>query len=343
MFDKKAAIILGAGASVPFGYPIGSELISNIVRGLDRLPAETIEERVYAGRTSKLDFVRQPYLSLVTYALANRPDYLPRGYSDSLSEWKSLATELDQTSHQSIDEFARTNPNKNRVVKLLIAAEIASHSFDKTAFASGKLQPAEGLFSNARSNWYGKLVAQLRKHHRSSQAFRDNDPVPIITFNYDRSLETFLERELPRAEIYSDLNWRDAASVIHVHGSLQIEVARHTNPTAQNAFAQSLIKSAENFLVIDDPRSHQDPAAIARTVISQAETVVVLGFDFHPANVKLIGLDNPSVVAKLRILNYTGGRYFDQRVARLGIASDQIFKRSGTLEISAAIEDGIFD
>jgi len=95
--------------------------------------------------------------------------------------------------------------------------------------------------------------------------------------------------------------------------------------------------------VIDDKRGAQDPAAIARHFLDKADHIVTIGFDFHPPNVELIGLNKPNIAAKCRALNFTGSTSFDARAIRAGLATNNIMKDGKSFEISTAIDEGLFD
>jgi len=248
MFDTRAVLVLGAGASAPFGYPLGSALIDNIVKGLAAIPDNFAPSyQAYQDTASMFDFLNSPYSAIISFALSRRPPVLPSDFISGVRPWKLLGTELHNTSHQSVDEFARTNPRLNKVVKLLIALEIARIGFDKTSIKQNRLRVAPALTANARANWYGKLVAHLRRTHPTPESFRSSEPLTVVTFNYDRSLEDFLGKDLHRAEIYSELKVSDAVGIIHVHGLL--EMSQSPGPTIPLAvhFGDCLLSSAERF------------------------------------------------------------------------------------------------
>jgi hypothetical protein len=297
----------------------------------------------YQNTASKFDFLNSPYSAIIGFALSRRPTLLPPEFISGVHSWKALGAELHNTSHQSIDEFARTNPGLNKVVKLLIALEIARVGFDKSSIKQNVLRVAPELTANARANWYGKLVAHLRRAHPTPEAFRSSPPLTVITFNYDRSLEDFLAKDIPRAEIYSDLEVREAVNIIHVHGLLEMTPPPGPSIPLAVHFGDCLLSSAKQFLVIDDKRGGQDPAAIARYYLDKADHIVTIGFDFHPANVELIGLNSPNVAAKCRTLNFAGSAAFDARAVRAGLATRNIMKDGKSFEISTAIDEGLFD
>lgn len=334
-------LVLGAGASAPFGYPLGHTLIENIISGLARIPEDF--QVGFSNSSSNFDFLNAPYRAIIAFAFSRPLTLLPSEFAQSIKPWKALGVELHNTSHQSIDEFARTNPRLNKVVKLLIALEIARVGYDKDSIKNNRLRVAPQLTANARANWYGKLVAHLRSTHRSADDFRNSQPLTIVTFNYDNSLEDFLEKELARAELYAGLKVEEVVSIIHVHGSLKMTQPPSSAMPLAVHFGNRLFAAAEEFLVIDDTRSDQDPAAIAGHLIERATTVVTIGFDFHTPNVKLIGLDQPKVAAKCHALNYSGSTAFDRRAIRAGVKQSMIMKGGKNFEISAAIDDGLLD
>ena len=200
MFDEPTVLVLGAGASAPFGYPLGDDLLTNMIKGIRSIASERGWSNHRPDRVQQ-NFVLDPYRALEDFITTNAKLLAPYEIIGSPSALWQLAEELDRSSHRTIDEFARTNPGLRDVVKLFISLEIARHTYCPTAFGKFKLEPPPALFAGSRASWYGRLVSQIRAGCTSVLGLEDNN-VTVVTFNYDQSLETYLDHELPNAEIF---------------------------------------------------------------------------------------------------------------------------------------------
>jgi hypothetical protein len=333
---------LGAGASAPFGYPLGAQLIENIIEGLKRLPRDIEYDLVSASPNALSGLATNPYLTLAHYVLSEQPKDIPSEFYQGLGSWRDLANELQNTSHQSIDDYARVNPSKRAMIKLLIALEMGRHSFEPSELKSHKLRPANRFSANSRATWYGKLVHKIRDRCVNSRQCEENNNLTILTFNYDRSLEMYLEQELHRGELYRDLDWKKVVGIVHVHGELQIMQSMKAD--FPMTYMSSLIQSAKSFKMIDDERDTQDPAMVGRYALNKANDIIVIGFDFHPQNMQLLELADKTNAKKMKVLNYTGGLGFTKRVLSMGATDENVWRKaSANYEISNAIDDGILD
>jgi hypothetical protein len=339
VFRDKAVLILGAGASAPYNFPIGDKLIASIADGLVKLPKD-FDRGIISNNESNI--LRSPCTVAYRIAQSARPPWIdPHFIAARSPAWRDLGDQLRHDSSGSIDEFARINPTKAGAIKLLIAAEILSHTYDHASLENGQLVPDHQIGRNARQKWYGKLLARLRRHFRDAKAFDPEHPLTVVTFNYDRSLELFLDQAMSSAELYRGMNWADAISIIHLHGEVTCERKMDGLPLEVHV-TQGILASAEKMLVVDDPRGPQDPAKVATKRLEEADHIVSLGFDFHEQNVELLRLTEFS--SKIRALNFTGSKGFDRKASRVGIDSENIWKRNGQeYPITDAIDEGIFE
>jgi hypothetical protein len=93
MFDQPTVIVQGAGASAPFGYPLGPQLIEKIVAGLKQVPAN-LEFDLANHQAMGHDFLRHPYIALIEYAISHRPPLLPAHFNSGVRPWHELADVL---------------------------------------------------------------------------------------------------------------------------------------------------------------------------------------------------------------------------------------------------------
>jgi hypothetical protein len=178
-----------------------------------------------------------------------------------------------------LDETADDNEFFVKIGRIAIAhellrAEIASLNFDD------------------RRNWYLVLRKVLL------ESFELQGPkLGIVTFNYDRSLVSFMESHartddyLP-AEKNSVLQ---AAPPQCVHGCLHIYDSMNPSlgprPYGGEVTPSCLVQAADNIQVIHElKRGHGDPMLIAADMIKKAERVVFLGFGYDTWNLRRLGI-----------------------------------------------------
>mgnify|MGYP001554562121 CR=1 FL=1 len=217
MFDTRTALVLGAGASVPFGYPLGPKLIDNIAEGLKkalkRSPPET-------WPTASFDFIGNLYDIFVDYVNM----FWEQPMRDRLQK---VAAYLSTASHASIDDVARTNPSMRRIIKILVALEIARASYEREEFRKNKLKPSRVLFRRSDENWYARLISKLTEDCHEPEDIYSN-ALSVITFNYDMSLEHYLHDKLPASELFRKVEVDRVCRPLHIHG----DVAPKCHPVA---------------------------------------------------------------------------------------------------------------
>lgn len=337
MFNNKTTLILGAGASVPYGYPRGPDLIDRIASGIDKAINEQIPS-ISIWNHGSADFIGEPYPSLITYI-----EHFCSG-KPSRAELQELARKLSVATHQSIDDFARTNPRLRPILKALVALEIARATYDRLHFKGNSLAINEEFFGRSPINWYSRLISKITDDCHSVQDCYDNNFLSVITFNYDMSLEHYLNKHLGAAEMFSGIDPRQIVTPIHIHGALDFTFEK--SGYLGEGLGKQLMECDTRFSIMGEARNNNpDPAKVARAVLFQAERIYVLGFDFHPSNVELLGLSESPTARKIIALNYDGSPRFENRAKAVGIDGENIWRptNGGTLSIAAALDNGMFD
>jgi hypothetical protein len=184
MIKVPTVLILGAGASIPFGFPSGLQLKAEICRAIDE-KGEIFED-----------------LKLFT-----DPDQVRDFYNNLL-----LSSEM------SIDAFLEHNPDYFKIGRRAIAnvllrkekhAELYENWIDKW------LDPA-----NKDRHWYQLLFSKL---NTPFEDFEGNN-LKVITFNYDRSLEYFLWKSMKakysKQNEVAVLEKLRKIPILHVYGKL---------------------------------------------------------------------------------------------------------------------------
>jgi hypothetical protein len=246
---KPTVLILGAGASNPYGYPLGAQLVDSIV-GLTGRGGGLLE--VLSGE-------------------ANVDQFHSR---------------LRGSDVESIDDFLESNPAFAAVGKLCIAAGLTVWG------------PGFNHTTNSSTHWYRYLWGRLHEGASTTEQFRLNR-LRIVTYNYDRSLERYLAGVLANA--FPDLAERDAAAaatflgevlpIVHLHGSLgdSDDIARATEDRRPLIALDFFRRAATGIRIVHEDQPSEEYALTHRW-LGEAQAVYLLGFGYHPTNVRRLDL-----------------------------------------------------
>mgnify|MGYP003575445492 CR=1 FL=1 len=246
---KKTVLVLGAGASHGYGFPVGSGLRREILALRDN---SRVSEVLEFGQTTIRNFV------------------------DAFKMAQSY----------SIDAFLARRQELSKVGRAAIAYVLLR--------CEGKAD----LFNEEQADhWYQYLLSEL-----VADDWESFDPswLSIVTFNYDRSLETFLCRSMQ--EIYSKTAeevWERLSKlrIVHVYGSIGEAQPCPTHVPfggiADDVFDLAVKASASRLVVIPEGRDDAPSVAMAQELTNEAKRVCFLGFGFDEVNVRRLGaIDN---------------------------------------------------
>jgi hypothetical protein len=258
MITKPTVFILGAGASKPYGFPLGLEL------------REIICDLTY-NRAAHYEWVR----NLTTHSNFT---------NDQIEEFRSVFTG-SQTA--SIDSFlSRHSVQYGAIGKAIIASIIIG--FEKSQlFAS----------HNISDNWYFNLWNTMQSGAHAIDDLSQNN-VKFITFNYDRTLEFFLYTACKNTfAIEPDiaLSAIKKFPILHLYGSLgNFNFVDQDNAREFSAELSpiKLALASAALKVIPEARDDDIQFKQARNWLREAESICFLGFGFDPINCKRLNLFN---------------------------------------------------
>jgi hypothetical protein len=213
-FNKKTVFVVGAGASLPYGYPLGADLVDNIIKAAKKINnplADKLIERIK--------------------------------FHDPLSIDSFLAQHCAGKENEYLSELG-----KQLIAECILACE------DREAISEKGRQIVYNKetkkYERGNENWYRYLAhAMFEDKDRLI-----NEPLPfkIITFNYDVSLDYYLLERVWRATMLSLdekkkvlEKLRDA--IIHVYGAVR-EVPWN-NPEVLDKFEVHLNKNNKKYYV----------------------------------------------------------------------------------------------
>lgn len=255
MISTKTAFVLGAGAGKPYGFPLGNELKSEI------------------------------YQNLVAVNSPGR-NFLKTDFHKTDVEINRFLNELISTP-LTVDEYLQYHPQHLETGRIAIAlALIPCERLDR--LNSGA----------ASSRWYEYLFRQMGTNHRgfNRAAFEESAlNLSVITFNYDRSLEYFLYRNLLVAfgEAFAG-NTLKQFHLVHTYGQLGKPIffdadGRDYDPTPSK---DAVAKCIPNILVFHERSEDSDEFHQAQRYIRQSVNLCFLGFGYDPKNLQHLNIDD---------------------------------------------------
>lgn len=220
------------------------------------------------------------------------------GHSESsklareLSEWAhvdssvviNFARQFEQSRIVSIDEFLSRRIEHTEIGKYAIATLLCPLE-----------DPAKFDDPTNNDDWYSALWnALVSEVHRLEDL--KNNKLKVITFNYDRSLESYLHSAIKNTFAVSDAAALDAMAsipILHVYGSLgnfgiKTEGQNRPYPGKQNAI--SLTTAANGIKVIPEARDDDEVFKTTQIWFRESNRVCFLGFGFDQLNIKRLGL-----------------------------------------------------
>lgn len=276
---KRTLLLLGAGSSKDFGFPLGAELTKEIS---EALRFDTSNFRLAGGNEN----IRM----LVERARMHNPQLFP--------QYLKAADHISRSVHlsSSIDRFLDSNRDKPFVAelaKLAISHVIAGYERKSPLGVEPHRIPFFDT-SAVANTWLAKWFGFIHTNKAEGELEAVFDNVRVVTFNYDRTFEQFLvlavcnfyqvtpDRAL---ELLSNIH------ITHVYGSLgtltmgpehqsyatcknDIEIAAHRIQT----FHESV--GSETIAEIDE-------------AVQWCERVFSLGFSFAPMNMGLLDKCKP--------------------------------------------------
>ncbi len=292
MLAKPTVLILGAGASSEFGFPLGIELRRKILEIV----------RIQNGNVIDSDFRR-----LLTSGLVKlNSNILHRVFS---------ILENGMLTVPSIDDFIETHKDDRDLVnyaKLIITKII--HSYERDLFRTHEIYKKDhnSEFKNLKDNWLISLFTILCDGVSLSNLDQLFKNFSVINFNYDRSFEFIFMDLISRRFNLSE----DAVTAIlpklqlyNPYGKIAPLSPQGTNLTFGNVKAgiplgtdfgpEYYVELSQNILTYSEGnQAHEE----FKSWLENAENIIFLGFGFHPQNLKLL---EHSVAVKKRKIFFT--------------------------------------
>lgn len=299
MFKENTVFIVGAGASVSYGFPLGDQLTNDI-------------SEMFTVHTRSREF--NDSFDQVFYGLHNHHDLL-ENITENIAgeELYDAARVLNTGLHgmRSIDRFLHTHSENRNVVilgKLAIATKILLYENNsKFIKPHSTRQYFENRYMNTdyrftRSNelvgtWINKFFNHLSEGVEKKDVESIYDNITIICFNYDRCIEYYLSQMLAdtfnidielsrkitiKLKIYhpygqlGDVLDEDSDDFLSFGNMENVKIDPNVLCSRISTFTESSVKG--DLL----PNIHES--------LNKARRLIILGFGFEQMNMKLLAL-----------------------------------------------------
>jgi hypothetical protein len=272
MIENKITFILGAGASHPFGLPLGNGLVKIIKKSLKG--AEDDLESKFDSSSIRKGYIDLTLKENKFHALLNQ-----LGHSnDEISKFQES---LEYMELNSIDAFLEYRTEFIPIGKKVIAYNLL------------KYESHEKLYEN--SNWYKYIWNEMKCPFDSF----DQNQISFITFNYDRTLEYYLINAMKalygksEEECFKQLK---KIPIIHVHGklgNLPFEDTSNNISFGEKINDKSkLIKASDSIKIIHEDFGEEIKAFDqAASLLEKADKVYCLGFGYGKTNLQRLKIN----------------------------------------------------
>jgi hypothetical protein len=280
MFRAKTVLVIGAGASVEVGLPMGADLLKQIVK-------------MTSFRNPTGNFTGD---IIISQALMQ---YLDEG-TDRTKYFQHIeaASQIGKSAEQalSIDNVidALENPKIELVGKLGIARAILDAESKSKRFKYIDNIRHNLNLSNFNDVWYSSLKKILTENIRKSDVSSIFKNLEIINFNYDRCLEHYLPISLasyygvPPSEIQSIMQGLIIHRPYGVAGRLPWQRGTTHSVDFGECRPEQLAAIVQQIRTFTERVKEGKELAAMRKAIGAADRIVFLGFAFHRQNVKLL-------------------------------------------------------
>lgn len=258
MIKTKSLLIIGAGASLPYGYPTGAQLAEELSNP-DNL--KDLECKIHKAGISEFCkvFKQSPKYSIDAFLSSRGDDQIGKP-----PDGKSIG------AYQSFGTYGECG-------KLALASCLI------------KKEKIDTLTTPNDDHWMKYLWNVLSSSDSKSDFVRNQ--LKIVSFNYDRVIEQYFQTSIEAffgigAEEASKL-MRETLEIVHVYGNLQ--------DLSQRAYGEAadISEVAKCIKVIPEARDGKDGFfKKAKQMISWADKICFIGFGFDLINIRRLDLEN---------------------------------------------------
>lgn len=289
MKNNDDLLILGAGASYPYGLPLGSELLTLIKNFENFVKYYFSHSSQFPDEPTAINYVinnyrfnewnvhnykmsspEEKFKCIKDYSVIYLREMIRRGYKEE--DFEDFFSRLRKSSVLSIDTF---------LSNIKIGGKVDVDRYEIVQFIGKSLIGFHicCLYEESKvSDWIESFIHNVIAFRESS--YRDN-PVNVITFNYDNLFQ------LKISDYYSNIDflWRGSGhESLHVYGQINVNM----NISRDNI--KSLIEEWTGYDGIktirnsNDTNGQSDKVSKIRNLVLSSKRIFVLGYGFDSFN-----------------------------------------------------------
>lgn len=260
MITKKTVLVLGAGASMPFKFPSGDQLVDSVNSALAHSPSHPHKLASPGYRLTTVD---------ILMALGHGQEEIP-----------AFTRDLQDAQVRSIDAFLERRRDHVALGKAAIAIEIHR-------------QEHKQHLLNKRDHWYQFLLDTIDGPFDEIPA----NQLSIVTYNYDRSLEAYLVFALSARHNRSYRECAEMVSkipIVHLHGSLgKLKWDDEDQGLPYHGHVlnvEAVRQMSASMIVIHEGQDDSIEYREALQLMTRAERIYCIGFGYGRTNLQRLRL-----------------------------------------------------
>ena len=260
MFDVPTVLILGAGASMPYGFPSGRRLLFDIRDTL----ATGVQHMNSGGDPDRAPIVYRAV----------------RWFKFNDLKIKFFVDALNETMHPSIDAFLERYSEFMDIGKVSLAASLIPY------------EQRNMLMQRDRDEvqWYEYFFNLVRD---PDEFMKRN--LSVVTFNYDRSFEYFLYYAFMNSfhlDSAQAIELMKNIPIVHIYGNLGAPkfLSKDGRDYKNDVTVEDIQKCIDGLKIISEVEDTHPTFPQVHTLVAEAQKVIFIGFSFLPANVQRLKL-----------------------------------------------------
>lgn len=285
MLRAKTVLVLGAGASVEVGLPVGSELLHQIC-SLTNISFE------FGTRQNRGDVkIVEALKSFLDegQSVQELNEHIEAGWTLSRSAKQALS--IDNVI-EALEDQRITTLGKLGIARAILKAERNSHHFSREERGDRSINT-----DNFKDTWFRYFTQIITENIKVGEVENLFENISIINFNYDRCIEMYLPHSISQYYGISLADARKAVNRLQIfrpYGSVGL-LSWQTRDGIKTPFGDcssaELVDAHKNIRTFTEQIDDQNYINSIRTELSNADRIIFLGFAFHRQNVQLLSTE----------------------------------------------------
>lgn len=291
-------LVLGAGSSKNFGFPLGLGLRDTLARDLN-IKLDDMGSKLECG-SYEIYQALEHLVYLSDDRLGNTIQH--RQAALQIASAMRFSSSIDEYIERHRSDRYRADCAKLGIAKAIVEAERSSNIYIDRS--SGQV----GLPTSSADSWLAFLLRDLTRGLETEdlhQAFRN---IFVVNFNYDRCVEYFVFHWLKQVYELSDHAAGAIAQSLNIYhpygslGNLEYHDSGQTVPFGSQPRPSTLVDIARRIRTYSEAQDDDTSLSLAHEKIAKCKNLVFLGFGFLVENLNLLAL--PASMSRTTISFY---------------------------------------